>query len=146
MTRAVIHFIEQLGYAVSTQPGEMFAVRMENPTERHVVKIDNPTDSDAATGPNVVWQRPWASTLRTGDEPQASYKRRNPMAKHKRMMTGDCGEFYVASLLAGMYSDVKVERMNEKAKDLNVTIGRQSFTIQVKSGRKHTNDARKKIP
>jgi hypothetical protein len=68
------------------------------------------------------------------------------VAKHKRMMTGDCGEFYVASMLAGMYSDVKVERMNEKAKDLKVTIGRQKFTIQVKSGRKYTNDVRKKIP
>jgi hypothetical protein len=68
------------------------------------------------------------------------------MAKHKRTMTGDCGEFYVASLLAGMYSDVKVERVNEKAKDLNVTIGRRSFTVQVKAGREHTNEDRKRFP
>jgi hypothetical protein len=61
-------------------------------------------------------------------------------------MTGDCGEFYVASLLAGMESDVKVERVNEKAKDLNVTIGRRSFTVQVKAGRRHTNEERKRVP
>lgn len=61
-------------------------------------------------------------------------------------MTGDCGEFYVASLLAGMYSDVKVERVNEKTKDLNVKIGRRSFTVQVKAGRGHTNEDRKRVP
>jgi hypothetical protein len=68
------------------------------------------------------------------------------MAKHKRTMTGDCGEFYVASILAGMYSDVKVERVNEKAKDLNVKIGRRAFTVQVKSGRGYTREDKKRVP
>jgi hypothetical protein len=68
------------------------------------------------------------------------------VAKHQRTMTGDCGEFYVASILAGLYADVRVERVNAKAKDLNVKLGRRSFTLQVKSGRRHTNEERKRNP
>jgi hypothetical protein len=68
------------------------------------------------------------------------------MAKHKRMITGDCGEFYVASLLAGMGADVKIERVNAKVKDLIVTLGKRSFTVQVKTGTRHTNVARVRNP
>jgi hypothetical protein len=68
------------------------------------------------------------------------------MAKHKRIITGDCGELYAASLLAGLGADVRVERVNQKAKDLNVRFGRKSFTVQVKAGRLHTNEARKRRP
>ena len=68
------------------------------------------------------------------------------MAKHKRMITGDCGEFYVASLLAGIGADVTIERVNAKRNDLKVTLGRRSFSVQVKAGRSHTNEARIRTP
>jgi hypothetical protein len=68
------------------------------------------------------------------------------MAKHKRIITGDCGEFYVASLLAGVGADVRVQRVNQKTKDLNVTFGRRSFTVQVKAGRLYANEQRKRLP
>lgn len=68
------------------------------------------------------------------------------MAKHKRTITGDCGEFYVASLLAGVGADVTIERVNAKRNDLNVTLGRRSFTIQVKAGRRWTNEERVRKP
>jgi hypothetical protein len=68
------------------------------------------------------------------------------MAKQKRTLTGDCGEFYVASLLSGIGADVTVERVNAKRNDLNVTLGRRSFTIQVKAGRSYTNEDGKRLP
>ena len=68
------------------------------------------------------------------------------MGKHKRTITGDCGEFYVAALLAGMGADVCIERVNQKTKDLNVAFGRTSFTLQVKAGRLYTNEERKHRP
>lgn len=75
-------------------------------------------------------------TLRMGED----------MAKQGRTVIGDCGEFYVASLLAGMGADVRVERVNQKTKDLKVTFGRRSFSVQVKAGRHHTNEDRKRHP
>lgn len=68
------------------------------------------------------------------------------MAKHKRTITGDCGEFYVASLLAGIGADVMVTRVNAMRNDLHVTLGRRSFTLQVKSGRRYTSEDRKRVP
>src|SRR4051812_2041233 len=68
------------------------------------------------------------------------------MAKQKGTITGDCGEFYVASLLAGIGADVTVTRVNAKRNDLSVTLGRRSFALQVKAGRRYTNVDRKRVP
>ena len=48
LTRAIIHVIEGLGYAVRTTPaGEMFAQRLDDLATRHVVTLDDPADPDA---------------------------------------------------------------------------------------------------
>jgi hypothetical protein len=68
------------------------------------------------------------------------------MARHERLLTGDCGEYYVASFLSGMGADVTVERINAPTKDLHVKFGKKSITVQVKTGRTYNHVIRKRKP
>jgi hypothetical protein len=66
------------------------------------------------------------------------------MAKYHTTITGDCGEFYVASLFAGMGANVQIERVNAKRNDLKVMLRKRTFTIQVKTGRSNYTNKRKR--
>jgi len=50
LSTGIIRQIEALGYAVRTSRvgagGEIFAVNLAKPTERHAVKMDDPDDPD----------------------------------------------------------------------------------------------------
>lgn len=68
------------------------------------------------------------------------------MAKHEKIIVGNCGEYYVAAFLSGMGVKVAVERVNAPSKDLLVSFGEQSITVQVKCGKAGNHEIRIKNP